>query len=835
MALFDFLKNKKQTSLSQYSEIHNRLIDKLLTQVNAIKDNNYSVPSFTRIQVYNDLKSQDDQFIKSLILVCIERLNTIKQTKGYQNYYGSNEHFNAQVITTLISLLIRRKIEYKDDELLELTIALTKNLDKNSFDSGIPFKPVLTKIEVNIQKNGINKSLKSALKELIINGKYQQDYAEFRTINERIEYLLNGSPEISIDVSDVLGKEMAKFLVTIQKQKESDVFRDLINHFIQTEGKSIPSDKWLKEFRIFLNALGKDVLVTIFQDWLNICIGKLEYIHKTDSDNVFYLSEVNHTFIKSLIWASSQINDPDLNNTIDNYGLIAFKKFPGHGSLSVRTGNACLYCFSILPFKDGISRLTKFKMKIKYPSVHKQIEKYIDIVAKKEGYSKDQLEELAVPDFGIVDNCLVKSIEEYQAIIELKDVNEVLIKWESGGKTQVSIPSKIKTDHKEELNSVKKLVKEIQILLPVQKDRIEQFYKKDRTWKYTDWVASYIEHPLTSVIAKKLIWSFKNATNQAEGIFLEGNIVDVNNQTIDWLNDEVMVQLWHPINCSPENVLNWRTFLNEHEIIQPFKQAYREIYLVTPAELNTHSYSNRFAAHILRQHQFTALCKQRGWQYTLMGTWDSHNTPEIQIPHWDMKAEFYVDSDWDDANANEAGIFNYICTDQVRFYKGTELMNMVDIPPIVFSEIMRDVDLFVGVTSIGNDVAWQDSGNNQMDTYWRNYSFGDLTESSKIREEVLKRVVPKLKIASQCSFDGKYLIVKGKLKTYKIHLGSGNILMSPNDQYLCIVASRNSKGKETIFLPFEGDAILSIIISKAQLLAEDDKIKDPTILSQLNK
>ena len=43
---------------------------------------------------------------------------------------------------------------------------------------------------------------------------------------------------------------------------------------------------------------------------------------------------------------------------------------------------------------------------------------------------------------------------------------------------------------------------------------------------------------------------------------------------------------------------------------QPIKQAHREIYLLTDAERQTQSYSNRFAAHILRQHQFTALCQQ---------------------------------------------------------------------------------------------------------------------------------------------------------------------------------------------------------------------------------
>ena len=49
----------------------------------------------------------------------------------------------------------------------------------------------------------------------------------------------------------------------------------------------------------------------------------------------------------------------------------------------------------------------------------------------------------------------------------------------------------------------------------------------------------------------------------------------------------------------------------EIEITQPMKQAYREIYVVTDAELATRSYSNRMAAHILKQHQFSALAGGR--------------------------------------------------------------------------------------------------------------------------------------------------------------------------------------------------------------------------------
>jgi hypothetical protein len=57
--------------------------------------------------------------------------------------------------------------------------------------------------------------------------------------------------------------------------------------------------------------------------------------------------------------------------------------------------------------------------------------------------------------------------------------------------------------------------------------------------------------------------------------------------------------------------------------------------------------------------------------------------------------------------------------------------------------------------------------------------------------------------------------------------------MEPNDQYLCIVPGRDKDAAGKVFLPFEGDQVLALILSKALLLAKDDKIDDPTITSQI--
>ena len=253
--------------------------------------------------------------------------------------------------------------------------------------------------------------------------------------------------------------------------------------------------------------------------------------------------------------------------------------------------------------------------------------------------------------------------------------------------------------------------------------------------------------------------------------------------------------------------------------------------------MQTSTYSNRFAAHIIRQHQFAALCRERGWRYHVQGNWDSHNVPTLPLPRFGLQAEFWVEALGDHgSDESAAGVYMQLATDQVRFTgaEGTPRM-LSEVPALVFSEVMRDVDLFVGVTSIGADPTWGDRGDERARTYWQSYAFGDLTAAANTRREVLAALLPKLKIASRCTLEGKFLKVQGQLHTYKIHLGSANILMEPSGRYLCIVPDRRSAAhpSRSLVLPFEGDSTLSIIISKAILLAGDDRITDEMIVRQI--
>jgi hypothetical protein len=355
-------------------------------------------------------------------------------------------------------------------------------------------------------------------------------------------------------------------------------------------------------------------------------------------------------------------------------------------------------------------------------------------------------------------------------------------------------------------------------------------------------------------LARRLLWTVDGAIVG----FADGALRTL---TDDPVGEGVDVRLWHPVGHEPAEIVAWRDWLERHGITQPFKQAHREVYLLTDAERATGTYSNRFAAHILRQHQFNSLAAIRGWRNKLRLMVDDSAPPATrELPQWGLRAEYWIHGEGDGYgdDTTDSGSYLRLATDQVRFYpidapensascyggdyrmwlpdgaEPVEPLPVADIPPVVLSEVLRDVDLFVGVASIGNDPTWQDGGpEGRFQEYWTFYGFGELNQSAETRRLLVERLVPRLAIADRCTVEGRFLYVKGERHTYKIHLGSGNILMTPNDRYLCIVPTSGAAAPQTGYLPFEGDRMLAVILSKAMLLADDTHITDPTILSQL--
>lgn len=688
---------------------------------------------------------------------------------------------------------------------------------------------VLASAERELETKGPSAGLRAAIAGLgKVLGYIDGDVSR---VQKRIAGLLARFPAGQLDPGEPFGDGVTAEVRAMEPAVRAG-FDALLAH-AGTANASKPSAKWLKAAGPLVQKIAG--LDAILARWFAL----VKTPPKVEEDPHHYshsppLSEPTSDILRGLVWIASLVPTREMAMAVGDLGATCFRKIPNFGAMSSKVGNACLWSLGAMSSSGihGVAQLGRLKTRVKYTQALRLIEKALSDAAARAGISTDELLELGVPTCGLDDDGVSEeAIGDIVARITIARDGTPELGWVKNGKSQASVPAEVKADHADALKAVKARVKEIATLLPAQGARLEGMMMEPRDIPLAALRERYLDHGLVGRVARRLIWSLGEAGEVwTSGVFEDGRFVDVRGEPIDTTRI-VRARLWHPLGRPPADVLAWRTFVAERGITQPFKQAHREIYVLTDAEIATDLYSNRFAAHVLKQHQLAALLRDRGWRYTLQGQWDSANTPFRQLRG--LRVELFVEAAWESEQTSGAGIFLHVTTDQVRFLDDEgEPVSLRDVPALVFSEVMRDVDLFVGVASVGNDPSWRDQGPQAGHGYWQAYAFGELGASAETRRQVLGTLIPKLKVKDRLALEGRFLVVRGDLRTYKIHLGSGNILMEPNDQYLCIVPDRSTRALDLV-LPFEGDGGLSIVLSKALLLAADKKIKDETILRQI--
>ena len=144
--------------------------------------------------------------------------------------------------------------------------------------------------------------------------------------------------------------------------------------------------------------------------------------------------------------------------------------------------------------------------------------------------------------------------------------------------------------------------------------------------------------------------------------------------------------------------------------------------------------------------------------------------------------------------------------------KTGEARKIKEIPDVIYSEVMRDVDLAVSVAHAG----------------------GVDPETSHSTIEMRRAIAEcslELFRIENVRLEGSHALIDGKLGQYSVHLGSGVVHQIGNAMLSVVPVHSQHRGR--IFLPFiDDDPKTAEILSKILLFAEDAKIKDPAILSQ---
>ena len=387
----------------------------------------------------------------------------------------------------------------------------------------------------------------------------------------------------------------------------------------------------------------------------------------------------------------------------------------------------------------------------------------------------------------------------------------------------------------ETLAELRERVKAIRKTIASERARLDALIAEGRSWALGDWAGFYLDHPITGRLARLLIWRFGDLVAMP----LDATTAVTAGGETHAIPRDATVELWHPICATRDEIAAWRAHLLATETVQPIKQAYRELYSLTPAEETTRVYSNRFAGHVFRQVQAKSLMKKRGWQPVAVAWFDDgidHGVARRTFADAGVRAELF----WDpilDVEPDTTDLYPYCTSDQVRFFAAETdvVIELPDVPPLVLTEAMRDVDLFVGVTSVGADPEWLDRREGRrFEIYWNEFGFGAAAPGRRDPPRGARRAPAQAR-------DRRPLRARRPLAhgaRQPAHLPD-----PPRQREHPHVAGRplplhrpepRPERATAVFLPFDDDPTLSVVLAKAFLLAADDEIDDPTIRAQIS-
>lgn len=413
---------------------------------------------------------------------------------------------------------------------------------------------------------------------------------------------------------------------------------------------------------------------------------------------------------------------------------------------------------------------------VRHPGLARRIGTAVEAAAARRGITPAQLVERGVPAHGLGrDGTLARDIGGYQAVLAITDPLTVRLTFiGADGYPLPTVPGALKVAFAAQVKELKTLVRQVRATLAAERTRVEALMAAERTWPYAEWCRHYRDHPVTGMVARGLVWEFEtpdglwHAATPGEDV-----LVTVDGRALPVPSGDARVRLWHPARAFPGAVRAWRGFVIGNRMTQSFRQAFRETYRIGPPGAG--SEPRRADADATVRRVFA----EGGWRVS------RHSGPG------GVRFERRVAGRWRETAPR-------------------------DVPPLVFSEGTREVELFLRAASITGEAP-----------------FGELPASAEIRGDVLRRILPGTRIAGRCSVDGRFLVVRGGLRTYKIHLASGGVLMEPGNERLRVEPARRPRQKG-LFLPFE-DEPLTRILGTAFLLAADHRITDEAVLGQIKR
>ena len=283
-------------------------------------------------------------------------------------------------------------------------------------------------------------------------------------------------------------------------------------------------------------------------------------------------------------------------------------------------------------------------------------------------------------------------------------------------------------------------------------------------------------------------------------VFREGKLLSLGGEAIS-VGDVYVV---HPVELKRKNLLHDAvSYVVGGNIKQPFKQALREIY--TRGDDETGDEVLRFKGFNVDVKKCVAALKGKGWGVSedigVRKVYYRTDTIAALFREFDLP----YTADFDNVNRELHGIFFY---DR----RTGETIKIENVDDITFSETLRDVDLVVTISANGI------------------YDFELSKSTAEIRREILRSIIEILGL-DNVTFLKENIRVEGHYGTYVINIRTGLVFKEGKGNLLLDTVYSSDK---PILLDFiDEDPMTADVVSKAIVLADVEKIRDPAVLREI--
>lgn len=416
----------------------------------------------------------------------------------------------------------------------------------------------------------------------------------------------------------------------------------------------------------------------------------------------------------------------------------------------------------------------------------------LDNLARTAGYADTKVFVYETEARNPCDIFVPRIIGDYEVKAEMTIKNISLSATKNGKK--VSLPASLAKE--EQVKNLKEKIAEEKERLKRTRGGLEECMCNGTVFTAKQ-LALISSQPVIAYLLERLVFLAEGKTAYLSGGELyatDGNKLDV-----------ATAEIAHPVKLAELGLLKEATdHIIKNNIVQPFKQVFREIYTVNEDEKNANELL-RFKGFEVSLKKCVSALKTRKWGYSpdvgMRRVFYNANTVCALFREFDLPYLY----DWDNDMRELYGAEFYTRND------GRQL-DLKDVDSVAFSEACRDIDLVVAISATNV------------------YDFRFATSTAQVRKNMLESLCDILHL-NNVGFLKHNITIKGYYGNYTINMRTG-LVFKEGVGNLAIATVHTSH--KPILLDFiDEDPMTLDIVSKALVLSDDKNIKDPALLREI--